>query len=524
MKYSPAHFLSKNKAPFLVLGLFLFLAINEAYWLAADNTPLIWDECDHLSDSLRYYHALLSLDFGKIISIQQFYPPLAPLAAIPGYLLFGKSADVGVFFENMPFLFILLFSTYYLGKYVKDENTGLLASFLVGTSPMVYGQARTFMLDLPLLSMVSLSLLILVKTKKFTDTRHSLILGCLFGLGQLTKWTYALFLIAPLIYAAILALKEWISSQRNKQARNLILAIGLGIIIASVFYVPNCKQIAANLLGAYFAGDVEGDPQGITPVYIKYLINIQYTFIYFIYFLLGLAFFLKTKKITGENKLFLLICIFVPFLFFSLVVVNKDPRYTLPLLSAIAIVTSAGVLEIRKKTCSVFLFFLVAAGLTSFFSVSYPEVELPTIYADSPVGKVSIIGYQDSIYSREAAFRDWETDEMIDALIKNSKSYLVRISVLPNNPEVWCPMQYGLLIKGLGFDFRNFRANDSFDESFYVITQAGGFIGVPWEEEFVRARMKEFEAYNNATGNFQLVYKKKLEGDATVLIYRRKGD
>jgi hypothetical protein len=190
-----------------------------------------------------------------------------------------------------------------------------------------------------------------------------------------------------------------------------------------------------------------------------------------------LAFFLRTRNIKSENKFFLLSGVFIPGFFFSFLVLNKDPRYTLPLLSQIAVITSAGVLDIRKKTGALLLVFLVTTGLASFFAVSYSSVELPMVYADSPIGNIKIIGDSDSVYSREAAYRDWKTDEMIEKLINNSKSDNVSVSALPNNPYVWCPLQYELLIRGLRFEFHNVWNPAPVNESFYVITQEGGYIG-----------------------------------------------
>jgi hypothetical protein len=73
----------------------------------------------------------------------------------------------------------------------------------------------------------------------------------------------------------IISFKERKRGPWKKQVRNMVISISVGILLASVFYVPNSRLILEGLLYAYSAGLWEGDPEGITPIYVTYLINIQ---------------------------------------------------------------------------------------------------------------------------------------------------------------------------------------------------------------------------------------------------------
>src|SRR5438093_1527407 len=65
---------------------------------------------------------------------------------------------------------------------------------------IVVFSAIRFQLDLPLTAIVALCLLITVKTERFRRTGYSLAVGVTCGLGMLTKPTFPIYVVAPMLW------------------------------------------------------------------------------------------------------------------------------------------------------------------------------------------------------------------------------------------------------------------------------------------------------------------------------------
>ncbi|MBU1864558.1 MAG: glycosyltransferase family 39 protein, partial [Candidatus Omnitrophica bacterium] len=73
------------------------------------------------------------------------------------YYLFGKSL-FSAKLSLMPYLIILLLSTYLIGRTLFSDFVGLLAMFLLYMYPLIFESFRQFQLDSPLTAMVALSI------------------------------------------------------------------------------------------------------------------------------------------------------------------------------------------------------------------------------------------------------------------------------------------------------------------------------------------------------------------------------
>lgn len=186
---------------FLTILLLFHTTINYI-WFKKDTLPPGWDQSGHLILSLKYIHVLTtpSLDvIPRLISVSNYYPPLFHISASPFYLLFGTSDDVACM-STIIFLGILIFSTYGIGKYIYNRNTGLLSAFLVSMYPIIFGENREYLIDIPVVALVALSIYVLLLTNNFKNKRYSIVFGITLGLGMLTKWTFIFFVIGPFCY------------------------------------------------------------------------------------------------------------------------------------------------------------------------------------------------------------------------------------------------------------------------------------------------------------------------------------
>ena len=194
---------SLNLIDYILLTiLLLFHATNNYIWLKKDTLPPGWDQAAHLILSLEYFHALTtpSLDvIPRLFSVSNYYPPLFHISASPFYLLFGTSDDIACM-SAIIFLGILIFSTYGIGKRIYNRNTGLLSAFLVSMYPIIFGETREYLIDIPVVAMVALSIYVLLLSNNFKNKRYSILFGITLGLGMLTKWTFIFFIIGPFCY------------------------------------------------------------------------------------------------------------------------------------------------------------------------------------------------------------------------------------------------------------------------------------------------------------------------------------
>jgi 4-amino-4-deoxy-L-arabinose transferase-like glycosyltransferase len=97
---------------------------------------------------------------------------------------------------------MLLFATYGIGIRLFDRGTAFLAMVLLFIYPVVYGQSEMFMHDVPLSAMVWLALV----SNGFGTPWYAAPIGFAIGFGMLTKFTYPLFVAAPLFAL----LRKWL--------------------------------------------------------------------------------------------------------------------------------------------------------------------------------------------------------------------------------------------------------------------------------------------------------------------------
>jgi 4-amino-4-deoxy-L-arabinose transferase-like glycosyltransferase len=537
----------------LLVILLVFWIANEVYWLRSDSYPLIWDEAHHFTVSLNFFHGLKALNFGSIFTTDTYYPPFAPLVALPGYLLFGLSPDVGIFFENLPFIILLMISTFGLGKYLKDESTGILAAFIVMTAPMIFGLSRDFLLDFPLVAMVSTTVWIMLKTEKFSNTKFSLAFGLIFGLGMLTKWTFPIFTMPPLmiyIYpelkTRLLGLICFLHSLKlhqspgklsfigRKTTFNVIMAGICSILISAPFYFSNLSSMIKSV-SDYSSGALEGDPAVFSLTSVTYypikLMGLQLSFPYFIIFVIGLSVFLTTFALSREKKLLLVTWILIPYIVFT-ALSNKDPRYTLPFLTAMALISAYGILKLIERSKRVtqikaIVFIVIAIiGVSMFLGASYRYLDLPTISIQSAVGEIRLFGDYSSNnppYAKKVMNEDLKTIEILQTInnysLPNKK---VNVTLLINNPVVNGPLEYYNAEYNLNYSLGTAGASETsyLTRSDIVISQTGGFIGTFWQQSDIQNAIDQFNDYNKKTNSFELLNSIVLpSGWGTVEIY-----
>ena len=69
---------------------------------------------------------------------------------------------------NVLFLIVLIWSIFSIGRELLNGYAGVLAAFLILAYPNVFGMSRWYMCEFAALSLVTLTVLLLIKSKNFS--------------------------------------------------------------------------------------------------------------------------------------------------------------------------------------------------------------------------------------------------------------------------------------------------------------------------------------------------------------------
>lgn len=469
----------KNKwAALALLALYLMNVIYTYIWLSKNKVPPGWDGAAHLMLSLDYFQILKDGGWGmidKFIQLSNYYPPLYESSTSLLYMLFGTSMNVAIM-TNSIYLGIILFSTYVIGKRLFNSETALFAVFLISLYPSVIIWQRFYMNEIALVSMVALAIYMLLLTENFQRFWYSIGFGIALALAMLTKWTAIFFLLGPLAcvvhdtfssvtieqrlrgykkekqdvcagcgkvldknYATYQgknfcsnACKKSMKNRKKESAftynkyRNLILALAAAFLLSSIWYIPHLQDIYYNVIVRETAkGAIEGDPGILTLLsaiyYILSMLELQTRLPYFVLFVIGLVFFIKSEH---KSKIFLLLWILIPYIAFTLFS-NKNSRYTLPIVVAIALISTSWITQVANKkirTLAVLAIFLI--GGVQVFAITTGKLDSLALAT-----KVNIEGFGEFTLFPQGHIpisEDWKNIDALETITQDAK----------NNPRI----------------------------------------------------------------------------------------
>jgi 4-amino-4-deoxy-L-arabinose transferase-like glycosyltransferase len=190
----------------IILGaIFLFHLIHNLVYVTGDGRPPHFDQAYQVTLSLDMADCLAQRPFpalDNILDISGFYPPLLYLYTTPFYAWLGRSVVVARL-SQLGFILILIFAVFGLGRRLGGEKVGLLSAALVSLYPIVFGTSRVFSNDLPLCAMVALALERLFASEGLTRQWPSIHFGLVCAAGFLVKWTFICFLLPPVLYVLL---------------------------------------------------------------------------------------------------------------------------------------------------------------------------------------------------------------------------------------------------------------------------------------------------------------------------------
>ncbi len=350
----------------LIAATTLIVTALNYWWATIDTRPPDWDTARHLWTTLLYLGALHQHAILPFLQQYHYYPPLVYWVTLPFYKLFGTNLQIAIL-SNVIWIAILLSSTYAIGRRVGGRTVGLAAMLLAASYPMFVSQFKELQLDAPLAAMVALALYLLISSEGFRRRGYTLAFGVCCGLGMLTKWTFIACIAVPALYALVLAVIADVRARTPRRVAVIGVAALLAYAICSPWYTANIQQFRIDMKanGAPQA-KLEGDPAvgsfaGNTYYFFNW-INQQL-------FLPGLALFgaglttLGLKRRLRPGMAELLLAVGGMYLIFTLLP-NKDARYTLPALPAIAVISVVWLAFLGRRR------HVIAAGLLTVYAIS----------------------------------------------------------------------------------------------------------------------------------------------------------
>ncbi|MCX5701642.1 MAG: glycosyltransferase family 39 protein [Candidatus Omnitrophica bacterium] len=295
----------------------------------------------------------------------------------------------------MPYLAILLFSTYLIGSLIFSGFVGLLATFVLFMNPLIFTSSRQFQLDFPLTAMVALSILLFLKSNNFTNRKYSFFFGLSLGWTMLIKGQGMIFIICPLLWSFYkIFANRWKEILRTGQFQNIAIFILVAGLIASIWWGDQLKMARIDLYEHIFSKQKSieanfswNEKYSFTALsfYSRELLKSLGLFL-FLAFIISFIFFLIRKI---QHKGTILAWIIPPFLLFNFAFTVKHIRFLLPLMPAVALITAWGLGQIRNKILKIpILSVMLIYAPIQFYLLSY----CPWNYREVSIGNLKIFG------------------------------------------------------------------------------------------------------------------------------------
>jgi 4-amino-4-deoxy-L-arabinose transferase-like glycosyltransferase len=359
-----------NKLAFAALSLF-FLGTAFA-WLELDHSPATWDDAGYLTGSLSAYDALTDggvVAFAeKSLTVTNSKPPLITLLPTPLYLLLGRDPRAARL-VNLVFLLLTFAGVYGIASRHAGAAAGLLAVYIAGTMPMIYGFSRWFLTECALTALVCACFWLLVEIEREYTIRNVVLLGVACGLGLLVKASFPLYVAAPLI------LFIWTGRARRLPMAVPAFAVTVALL-AAPWYAVNLRSALATTLRAgsqqtaYVYG--WGDLFSLSS-FGDWLLNLANAgpALYFVLLVILLVFRFKHTRNVGENGLLLCALWALPILFLALSH-YRDIRYAAPCFPAAGV--AIGILLapfLKRRSVAVPACLLLALPLANMLQTSF---------------------------------------------------------------------------------------------------------------------------------------------------------
>jgi len=417
-----------RKILFFVFLLIAYHIITNFIWIANSTAPVPWDQAGHTRLAIQFANYFKSIGFLRIVdyfSISTFYPPF--LHTIVGLLIvfFGHPVQVGEITVTIFFAISIFLVFVYTLDLFKRPSIALISAVTYSFMPIIVEHSRWMLLEIPLLTFVLASLICLNRSKTFSDEKYTKLFFIFAALATITKWLAPVYLCLPVV----IELFKWLKNHRFNSLENLVKSFFLFLLIASPWYIMNAKEFINGALIYYHgAGSVPSHILSFQNFiyYIYLFINFQLSMFPAIIFIIGLIYFLL--KFKSEQKLLVSGSMLFIYLFFSFIL-NKDWRYTMPIVPFAAMIIGICLVKLRDNfkiigsvvICLTVLFLIGYHLILSFRPLNFHyqrAIQFPI------VGWIDYVNINDSLV-RAANNNHWPQKEILLSIPANKPALIL---------------------------------------------------------------------------------------------------
>jgi len=352
---------------------FLTIMALHFLWSWFNDTPPVWDMASHQLMGWSYLDAWREGAFwSRFAELSTYYPPLYYLQEA---FVLGTVGDTKYLplLANLPGLFLLSWCTFRIGTRFLDPATAASAGLLSLLLPLVTWISRESLLDVALSGWVALGLYLLIRSEDLQKRRVVLLFGATAAAGLLTKWTFGVFLIVPVLFFLLR------SSNRKVSLANLGFAAVLAIPVASIWYYPNLGNLYERFQSTASAGVTDEQDPGFASWLglVYYLRSLSSYYLFLPLSLAAMSSLVLTcwrsaknigrKTPRHSNARTLMWLTLGSGLLIMTLLQAKDPRYIMPVASVLSLVILA-----PWKSRSWVSLLLLGIAFVQFLLISFP--------------------------------------------------------------------------------------------------------------------------------------------------------
>jgi 4-amino-4-deoxy-L-arabinose transferase-like glycosyltransferase len=206
------------------------------WWLTQDHAVPYGDAAEELWAAFRFRDHLLDADVAAIFEYPAYYPPYGLVLGGVLSIVGGISRNAVVLGNNLVCVPLLAFSCYQIGRRVAGPQAGALAVLFALGSPLLIEQFHVFIIDVPVATIVALSVWLILASERFARLDLAALSGLAVGIGIGTKEQFPLYLVG--IVAVVVLRGGW------RNVRGLAAFVGIALVVALPWYVVQADRLS----------------------------------------------------------------------------------------------------------------------------------------------------------------------------------------------------------------------------------------------------------------------------------------